>query len=335
MEWEVVTDPVEQAFTIEMPKGWKNTAYLRRDGIVATPIVTATSPDGQTSLFIGDTKLPKSIEPWGATPFLDANTQVRAFMPAPYFLPDYIPWRFGGLPGFRITGVGPAPEIERRAVEGAQRAGAYDARVTAAELSFEYQQDGKTVKGLIYGMTASIGMVWFAELSGISGSDDPHQYTATLMQMAASHKTSAEWQRRENQAAANRQFQHEQTMAHIHQNTRILQQNHQNNMATLHGMAASHQLRMDAIHAAGDASTAAYYQRDQASDTMQRGFLNYVTDEHTVATPNGQTFQVDNRYDRYFINKNDNTYIGVKGADDLNNFQGINPNDYEEAKIKR
>ena len=123
-------------------------------------------------------------------------------------------------------------------------------------------------------------------------------------------------------------MQHEQTM-------QGLQQNHRNNMATLHGMAASHQLRMDAIHATGDASMAAYQQHDIASDNNQRGFLNYLTDEHTVATSDGQTFQVDNRYDRYFINKNDNSYIGMKGAADLSNFQGINPNDYEEAKIKR
>ena len=40
-EWETKTDPIEQAFTIEMPKGWRNDVYLKRKGVVTVSIATA------------------------------------------------------------------------------------------------------------------------------------------------------------------------------------------------------------------------------------------------------------------------------------------------------
>jgi hypothetical protein len=53
--------------------------------------------------------------------------------------------------------------------------------------------------------------------------------------------------------------------------------------------------------------------------------------------PSGQAFQVDNSHQRYFVNKNDRTYIGTDSTtnlDDLRSKIGINPDDYEEVKIK-
>src|SRR5262245_4112217 len=65
---EVVLDPVEQAFTLSMPRGWQNRAWLKRNGAAAHSLATATSPDGRTAFFSGDPTLPLFVEP-GAAPF--------------------------------------------------------------------------------------------------------------------------------------------------------------------------------------------------------------------------------------------------------------------------
>ena len=336
--WETKTDPVEGAFTIEMPKGWKNDAYVKRKGVVTVNIATAESPDGAAALFYNDPKMPNFVEPHAAVPqsYADPNVKVQPYVPAERFLPEYLKDRFGKLPGFKITGVSSEPELVAKNRESAQRVGANLSQLHSARVDFDFTDGGKPRRGAVYGTTWGMGgMVWGASVAGIVGTGDPLAHKETLFHLIESQKALPEWKEKERVAAADRQRQHEYVMAQIAAGTEILKANHAGNMATLNGMAARHQVRMDAIHAAGDASMAAYKARDAASDGNQRGFLNYINDEHTVAGPSGRTFQVDNQYDRYYINKSDNSYIGVKGGTTLNDLPGVNPGDYEEGSIQR
>jgi hypothetical protein len=339
MEWEVKSDPVEQAFTIELPKGWKNDAYLKRKGIITVPVVTSESRDGTAALFFGDPKLPTFIEPQSMMPHQhnDPNVKGQTYTPAERFLPTYLKSRFAKVPGFQIIGVTQEPELVEKNRALIQKSGKsqYLQQLDAARVDFTFQDGGKTRHGAVYGTTTSVGTIWFASVAGIVSNDEPQKLKTMLFHILESQKTDAAWKEKESQAAANRQRQHEHVMAQIARNTEQLRVNHQNNMATLNGMAVRHQARMDAIHASGDASMAAYKARDAASDNNQRGFLNYITEENTVAGPSGRTFQVDNQYERYYINKNDNSYIGLKGGTTLNDLNRINPGDYEEAKILR
>lgn len=339
VEWETKTDPVERAFTIELPKGWRNDAYLKRRGVVATPVATSESPDGASALFYGDPKLPTFVEPQAAMLFQhdDPNFRVQTYTPAERFLPDYLKSRFGRLPGFQVTGVSPEPELIDRLRASAEREGKapYLQRADAVRVDFTFDGgDGKR-RGAAYGTTFSVGMIWMASLAGIVSRDEPQKLKPLLVHLMDSQKALPEWKEKEGIAAADRQRQHEYVLARIAAGTEQLRIAHQNNMATLSGMAVRHQARMDAIHAAGDASTAAYNARDVASDNNQRGFLNYIQDEHTVSGASGRTFQVDNRYERYYLSKNDNSYIGVKGGTTLNDLPGVNPGDYEEGNILR
>jgi hypothetical protein len=338
MEWETLKDPVEGAFTIEMPKGWKNDAYIARSGVVTHNIATSLSPDGATAFFYGDPKMPHFIEPagWVGPPPGDSLARRQAFEPAARFLPTYLKQRFGKLPGFHVVRSAQEPDLERKNQAQAQKLGVALSACTSARIDFEYTERGTIRHGAIYGSTFGMGgMIWWASIAGIVSNTDPLTHKDALFHILESQKATPEWKEKERLAAADRQRQHEQIMAQIDQNTQILSMNHQNNMATLNGMAARHQLRMDAIHAAGDASMAAYKQRDIASDNNQRGFLNYITDQNTVATPSGRTFQVDNQYERYYIHRKTKSYIGLKGDANLRDIQGIDPNDYEEAKIIR
>ncbi len=338
-EWETKTDPVEGAFTIELPKGWKNDAYLKRKGIITVNIATAESPDGGAALFYNDPKMPSFVEPHAAVPqnYSDPNVKVQPYQAAEQFLPGYLKNRFGKLPGFNITGVSPAPELVARNRESAQRVGANLSQLHSARVDFEFTQGGgKPRRGAVYGTTWAMGgMIWGASVAGIVGTGDPLGHKETLFHLIWSQKALPEWKEKERVAAADRQRQHEYVMAQIAAGTEQLRVNHASNMANLNGMAVRHQARMDAIHAAGDASTAAYKARDAASDNNQRGFLNYINDEHTVAGSSGRTFQVDNKYDRYYLNKTDNSYIGVKGGTTLNDLPGVNPGDYEEGSVLR
>jgi hypothetical protein len=77
--------------------------------------------------------------------------------------------------------------------------------------------------------------------------------------------------------------------------------------------------------------------RMASSDTQHRNFLNYVNEENTVVDPSGKTFQVDGSYQRYFIHKQTGTYVGGDSGTDIDKLRslGLNPDDYEEAKIKK
>jgi hypothetical protein len=82
----------------------------------------------------------------------------------------------------------------------------------------------------------------------------------------------------------------------------------------------------------------AYYARSASSDLQHQNFLNYINEESTVVNSSGQAFQVDNKYDRYYINKNDpNKYVGgdIRLDHDKLGSLGVNPDDYEEVKIRR
>jgi hypothetical protein len=339
MEWETKTDPVEGSFTIELPKGWKNDAYLKRKDIITIPIATSESPDGAAALFYGDPKLPTFIEPQAMLPHQqnDPNVKGQTYTPADQFLPEYLKNRFGKVPGFQITNVSQEPDLveKNRAMIEKQGNLQYLKQIDSARVDFTFREGDKTRRGAIYSTTISIGTIWWASVAGIVSVDEPQKLKTVLFQLIESQKTDPAWKEKEKQAAADRQTQHERAMAQIARGTEILRANHQNNMANLNGMAVRHQARMDAIHAAGDASMAAYQSRDAASDRNQRGFLNYITEENTVAGPSGRTFQVENKYDRYYINKSDNSYIGLKGGTNLNNLDGVNPDDYEEAKVLR
>ena len=108
-------------------------------------------------------------------------------------------------------------------------------------------------------------------------------------------------------------------------------------MAAIQSSAQRHQQRMQAIWAQGDANTKAYNDRMASSDAQHRQFLNYVNDERTVVSSSGKSFQVDDSYQRYFVNKQNGTYVGGDSTTDVDKLRtlGLDPNAYEEVKIAR
>ncbi len=159
MEWETVTDPAEQAFTIDLPKGWKNEAYLKRKGVATVSIATSESPDGSAALFYGDPKMPSFVDPQAAVPqnHNDPNVRIEPYRPAEKFLPEYVKTRFAKLPGFKITGVFSEPELVEKNRQTLRSVQVPIEGLHSARVDFDFQQDGSVRHGSLFGSTLNMG----------------------------------------------------------------------------------------------------------------------------------------------------------------------------------
>jgi hypothetical protein len=323
-------DPVEDMFSIGMPKGWANRVYSVRIYDINTMVVTSISPNGSVILFAGDPSMPQFWSPGNpvATQMAQFNKMVKiqSFVPAPTFLPAYVERKFGRLPGFKVTNTSEDFEYEEKLQKKLDETGV-PMRATAAKVDFTYQDAGAPRNVRILGSTCNAGGFWTVSVSGVSTTSDPDRYIPMMETIGKSHKMNPAWQARE-------QERHREAMAAIQRATQEMTNRHNANMAWIQDSARRHQARMDAIHAQGAASTRAFEQRMSAMDSSQRSFLNYINDESTVVNSSGKTFQVDNSYQRYYINKTTGTYVGgdIRLDHDKLRDLGLNPDDYEEAK---
>ena len=342
--WETISD-AEQVFTLTMPRGWRNRAWVQSNGSLPHQLATAESPKGETALFLGDPTLPLFIEP-AATMFGSPPGAVaRPYTSIEHFLPSYAQHRFGGLPGFRWGSMAPSPELFQKVSQTAQRAGAAQVYVTAGRLTFTFDEGPRRVQALLFGSSTSFGQVWMVEVHGITTVGDPEAFAPALLEMLDSRRTNPAVLQRQLQERARSAAQHQATMSMLDQGAARLQANHQRNMATLQGMAASHQARMASMHESHEAhnaawrnqqaaQTAAHHAQVHTSDDEHRRFLNTIVEERTVIDGEGNTHQVADGYDRYFRRRSDGAWIGTRDHRGLSDIPGVNPDDYEEVKIK-
>ncbi|MEZ0230229.1 MAG: hypothetical protein ACAI25_16525 [Planctomycetota bacterium] len=328
-------DPIENAFTVGMPRGWHNRTHSVRVSDVHSMLLSTVSPDGSVLIFSGDPSLPQYWSPQAATPLLydmarfNRHMRIEPFVPAPRYIPEYIRRKFGTLPDFALLAVEPNPAAAERLRASAAAAG-INLWPTAADVSFRYTDAGRTMNALVMGSTTDGGSFWTVTVSGIATEGDPKDYVPMLDAIGRSHQMNPAWQR--EQAT-----RHQARMAQIDGFGRQMTSQHEQNMAAIQQSARVHQERMRAIEAQADASMQSYNQRMAAGDAQHRSFLNYVNEERTVVDSSGKTYQVAASYQRYFVNKHDGTYVGAHAGmgPELLRALGLNPGDYEEAKIVR
>lgn len=322
-----VKDPVEGAFTALMPKGWRNQAYLFRVYQLYRTVMTSLSPDGNTLLFSGDPKMPNYAVPNGLmnpntmpVAFLNPLMRFSNYVPAAEYFPNYVRTKFGKLPGFGLIKTTPDPDALRTMREAAAKRG-LNVNVQTAMVHFVYQDGKKTMNAIARGYTMAFMDTWTVDVSGVTTTGDPNHFLPLLKRMTT--KVDPQWNAREQQMRQQRFDQ--------------LRQDSQNNIAAINTSNQNHQMRMESIQDAGDASMQRWYQSNAQSDKTHRGFINYITGENTVVANNGKAFQVDNSHQKYFVNKHNNTYIGTDAHTNLEDLRrrGLNPNDYEPVKIRR
>lgn len=325
-------DPVEDMFSIGMPKGWSNRVYSVRVFDVNTMVATAISPDGSVVIFAGDPSMPQYWSPGNpsAQQMAQFNKMMRIepFVSAERYFPAYAKRKFGKLPGFKIVSSGTDEEEQEKLQRKFSERG-MNVRATVAKVDFNFQDGGRVLHARIMGATCDSGPFWGATVSGIATTGDPDRYTPMAEAMSNTHKMNPAWQARQ-------QERHQQAMAEIQRKTQQMTDRHNANMAWIQDSAQRHQQRMQSIWSANDAHNQAFERRMNSMDTTQRSFLNYINDENTVVSPSGKTYQVDNSYQRYFVHKTNRTYVGGDIRMDIDHLRqlGLNPDDYEEVKIR-
>ncbi|MBC8063973.1 MAG: hypothetical protein H7Y17_04025 [Chlorobia bacterium] len=328
-ETVLVRDPVENAFTVQMPKGWRNLAYMERAYDITHEVLTSESPDGNTVIWAGDPAQPMFFKPHiPNAQFIAMNIKYNPLMkfseyiPANQYFTDYTKRKFGKLSGFEFLGVEDDPkgrEINLKRLRDSGQSIPIECVITR----FRFKEKGKTMTVMVKGVTGNLEGYWVANSGGISTNGNPEDYHDMLTNISRTYKIEPSW-------TALQARRNEQAMEEIRRRGR-------ENMQTLQDMANRHQIRMNAIRAQGDASMKAYYERDAASDRSHRNFLNMINEETTVAGPDGKSHQVSNAYERYYMHKRTGKYVGGDAHFDQDSLRkaGLNPDDYDEVRVKR
>jgi len=283
------TDPYEQAFSADLPAGWRTEGGLRRSTWNVRLAFASTSADGAMQLFSGDMTLPRMfIEPNPTITSLgyregqvfgqggpDGQTILR-FQSAENFGAQLVRSRFGA----QVTGTRQRPDLAEIARRNPllQRG---PAAATAADIEFRLR-DGRigvltlTTFGGAGMAGANAGTTWWAD--GVHGFIAPADSASTAAAAMARMLTSA----RENPQWAAGEADHQRRMSTQYQAY----------------LRWSQDLQQQAIA-----------QRWQADEARQRGVRDLLGGTVRLQDPTtGETFEATAQ-DRY--------YFRVKGADRL------------------
>jgi hypothetical protein len=191
VSWTTFTDPYENAFTIEVPQGWKVAGGIVRKRIPLWPnaVVRVLSPDRRTLIALGDPDSVPYQSPIAARDYVRGFTQ-RAMS--------------GACAGLKIVAVDELPDIERFA--SSNSLGPYN-QWSAAHASFacnggrQAGMGGGTIAVLQYLTTLRTGhaqiLAGFVTTTGQGDEAD-----ALLNHMVASFREDPQWGAREQQIAA-------------------------------------------------------------------------------------------------------------------------------------
>ena len=149
VQWVTVRDPREQAFSIQVPQGWKTYGGLfRYSNIDARMVVDMTSPDGLTNLQIGDSTVPPYRVPG---PMLPPGPGVAQYVTAKVFATKYGQARFASMcQGMVITKSDDMAPKYHPAQQGMSH-------TTGGEVFISCTRNGAPMSGYVYAETMLMG----------------------------------------------------------------------------------------------------------------------------------------------------------------------------------
>jgi hypothetical protein len=121
--WTHFTDPTENAFTVSVPEGWKvKGGIVRKSAVVAIPWFAATSPDGATSVFMGDPTVPlftlptQRLREGAVVNGVTGPQSVEPYQDGGQFAAQYGQRYFAAsCAGLQLKGAQPEPAVAQRA----------------------------------------------------------------------------------------------------------------------------------------------------------------------------------------------------------------------------
>ncbi|MFK7925188.1 MAG: hypothetical protein AB8H47_24740 [Bacteroidia bacterium] len=312
-------DPREGAFTIELPLEWNVQISLERPQGMIRNCGVATSQDGKSKVFFGDPHLPTYYLPnpnMGMYQGMNMGSPMLAvypFVEAEAFFKDYLQQKYSRLTAFQIQSINPNPELENQLRQHAQELG-MNPRITSTQIDFSFMQDGENRKGRINGATFLINDIWLAYINGFMTDGEVEDMSRLLLHAAQSFETVPAWQEAENkrnqQAMARSQQQHEQRMAANQRNFE------------------AHQNMMKGRYAAADAQHQNWRNNQAIQDQSHQQFIDHIREENTIT--NGQyEAKVESGYNDYYVDPNTGNYFGS------NTQENPDPTVYEHWNIKR
>ncbi len=204
-QWVTFTDPVEHAFTIEVPQGWRIAGGIRRYAASEAPAwVTAQSPDGSIELFLNDPSVGNFTLP---TAVFAEGAQVPGVHNRPWTVMRYRPGaeyaaKYGlqSLPAacqdVRQAGMQARPNVEavmRQTVQGASR-------LDGGEADFTCTRGGRALTATVIAGTALTnfpggGGVWQVPVlfGGLSPPGQEAQAAEVLLHMQGSYKADPQF----------------------------------------------------------------------------------------------------------------------------------------------
>jgi len=350
----LVTEPVEAAFTMLMPKGWTNQAHLQREHSLNRVIASAVRTDGGAMIHAGDPRIPLFVipSPYVNPMLMSFSPQFRCqpYSPADQFYRDYVLQNFQVAPGFRLVSIAPSPHFQ--SIASVVLSKYPHAIVTTAIVEFEHIHEGRRMRCRLHGSTSSAEGMWTTDLVIASAVDDLERIENLALRMMMSRESNSVWQAAQQRLHEHKMAMGQQQIQHTQNMTRIMTQGHNQRMQNIQAFGQAntrmHEARMaqsDAQHqswmaaqAQADASHRSWMNTQSHDDMMQRGRINAIREEHTVVDSSGNAYQVDIHHERYYVNRRDNTYIGTGATteqQDLRRSHGVNPDDYEEVRIVR
>ncbi len=214
-------DPVEGAFTIPVPQGWKIEGGMRRFGAIdVRPEVLATSPDGRALVRYGDAFISPMTLPtqmgagmgfregsWYAPDGLN-KVLIMRYLPSTTFLTQfYLPQRVGQAANVQGRDF---PEISQQTA-GLWRMAGMNVRVDTGEITFETRTEGGPRKGYCFAQTVLLpypgsteGGSWYVTTFNGYLADPAMEPAARMIlnKMAAEYRKDPNWEAQQLQTTA-------------------------------------------------------------------------------------------------------------------------------------
>lgn len=198
LNWVTVRDNREQAFSIEVPKGWKvYGGMFRFSSVDARPFADMTSPDGKTNIRVGDATIPGYSVP---NPWLPRQPHMAAYASGDVFAKKYGQARFGSMcQSLQVQEVHPMTPKYHQAGQGLFR-------TTGGEAVFGCTEKGQPMAGYVYAETmltgpGGPGSIWSVVALGsfLSPASQAQAVGAMLKHAGESLTLNPEWARMQQQ----------------------------------------------------------------------------------------------------------------------------------------
>ncbi len=299
VEWVQWSDPKENAFTLDIPKGWKiEGGLIRFNALDPRAVVGATSPDGTMNVRFGDASYPTCIEPFspyfpeGSTYSPGYGTQmlVKRYFTGEMYAQDFVARVVAGH--YTNPRMVKSTDLREKVaainqVYAQQSGGVMQSSLSLGELAFTCEGNGRAMSGYCIAMTRrtadKTGGIWNVEfLAGfLAPSERAVEAGAVAQRMVTSFRLNPAWVKMQ-----------------------------QNLTASVSGIVAKTNAEISGIINDG------YWTRQAAQDDVARKHANAIlglTD--LVDADTGVTYKVTSGSNYYWSRPGDDTVVGTDTAD--------------------